>query len=645
DIALLLAEKENGSPVNIGFLYSYQPNYKMDHLPDSEIYKDSYLIDGQQRFTTLFLMTFYVAIKEKRREEFLELLRFDFSNSSLAFDYRVRGLTHDFVLNLIDEVKTEEDFSDIENNNWFLKSYLQDVTIKSMINALKIIREKFLGQTQDYYDFILTHIRFWHFKTEKTNQGEELYITMNSRGKQLEENETVRAKLFEEINDVEQGIWSANWENWQDFFWINRDGNANADIGFNEFLKCIAGLESYLQKKNEFVSEYNEIYDHHLIQNLSLLKIQKYFNALNLILVQKDGFISKYEYAGWVNQFLSSFKEIILGIETRTNWFVDFEDPNKATERRRMVFVWSILLFVVNQLNDSKSSSEVYRFIRIYWLRFNNFDRTVTSVGERVNETLTKGLWYQSSTKEEEIKHPFFLKNLNDEESLRGFESRIWKIEDHRLNINGYQVEAINSSHLIDYKNVASYESLDVIYGKFIKLFPANSTEYDLEINNVLMFYGFYGMRRSPYYYFNYDFSSWRRIVRDLDSINKSFKTFFADYNGANITDLLITKKDSFLNSMKPIIESADKRIDCDSFEDTVKLHILLSPNIWKHGRYLAYEEWVSPKKCLTTFEKSEEKSIPNKTIYNTKGNFRGYGFSSLSDYLPAHPVEKLKEL
>lgn len=109
-------------------------------------------------------------------------------------------------------------------------------------------------------------MRFWHFKTEKTNQGEELYITMNSRGKQLEENETVRAKLFEQISDDAQSKWSEKWENWQDYF-----GKIKVKIdtndGFNEFFKCIAGLESYLKGCKDFVPDSSLIYDSHLLNN------------------------------------------------------------------------------------------------------------------------------------------------------------------------------------------------------------------------------------------------------------------------------------------------------------------------------------------------------------------------------------------
>src|SRR5680860_1396716 len=56
----------NENPMNIGFLYSYRPDYYVYNDRNEDVY----LIDGQQRFTTLFFMLFYFAIKENRKEDF-----------------------------------------------------------------------------------------------------------------------------------------------------------------------------------------------------------------------------------------------------------------------------------------------------------------------------------------------------------------------------------------------------------------------------------------------------------------------------------------------------------------------------------------------------------------------------------------------
>lgn len=84
--------RKPGPSMNIGFLYSYKPSYYIGN--DRE--EDIYLIDGQQRFTTLVLLLFYFALKENRKTDFLRLFKFDYAVEKIAFDYRVRSITHQF---------------------------------------------------------------------------------------------------------------------------------------------------------------------------------------------------------------------------------------------------------------------------------------------------------------------------------------------------------------------------------------------------------------------------------------------------------------------------------------------------------------------------------------------------------------------
>ena len=62
---------DGNTRVNIGFLYSYKPDYVK---VQNDRFLDENLIDGQQRFTTLFLLAFYFALKENRKVDFLSLI-------------------------------------------------------------------------------------------------------------------------------------------------------------------------------------------------------------------------------------------------------------------------------------------------------------------------------------------------------------------------------------------------------------------------------------------------------------------------------------------------------------------------------------------------------------------------------------------
>ena len=636
----LIASVKEAKPLNIGFLYSYEPNYRMEHFPDSDVYKDVYLIDGQQRLTTLFLLLFYLSIKENKKEDFIKIFRFDSNIETLAFDYRVRNLTHKFFIDLIKNVDSLDKIINIREETWFLMEYANDPTVRGILSAFSIIAKHFsnLGDHK-FFDFLYSKIKFWHFKTEKTDQGEELYITMNSRGKQLEDNETLRAKLFEKISSNEEIYWSEKWEEWQNYFWKNRNrskGPTNSDKGFNEFLRSIAGLESYKQKNIDFLKKEDPIYASRLIKFLTLEKINKYFDSLKLILTNHRNFGENYEYSDWLQKVNNFINELLF--EKSTNWFVDYNDELRAGERMNMVFLWSILEYVNRIDSQIENLDNIYRFIRVYWLRYNNHDRSVTSLLDRVYNALHNSVWFEAITEEETKKHTFLTK-VEDAEYLRKLESSIWKLEDHPLNLNGYQVQNINISHLIDFNENLSLNVLDNIYKKFIKIFPINKPVGSKTFSTLLLFYDFYAMKRRPNYYDNWDFSSWRRIVRDLDSDNNAFKTFLSEFNGQDLTLMLKAKQNLFLKDYRESIENSIDYIECDNLHDCLKIYSIIIDDLWSKGRYIAYSHYL-PNKALTTFE--------DRAIFNTKGDFRGHGHIEFC-YLPKlneeEPIVSLKKI
>ncbi|WP_300436548.1 DUF262 domain-containing protein [Christiangramia sp.] len=636
----LLGQMEDSHPMNIGFLYSYEPNYRMDIFPDSEIYHDVYLIDGQQRLTTLFLMLFYLSIKENKKDEFIQMFRFNKELETIAFDYRVRNLTHRFIIDSISNISTLDDFKEVDLKTWYLQEYANDPTVQAVLKAFRKIDFHFRNEETGFFEFLKDKVKFWHFKTEKTDQGEELYITMNSRGKQLEENETVRAKFFESIDDEKELLkWSAKWEEWQDFFWIHRDKSNSlnsADQGFNEFLKSIAGLQSLKLESGEYLEVSDNIPSSKLLKFLSLDIINDYFEALQYLYLKKDEFIAYFEYSEWIESCFDFINEILFRSET--NWFINPQDDLRARERRRMVFFWSILEYLQfkKQNQDDWDLLEVFRLVRVYWLRYNNYDRKVNNIIERITYAAEFGVWNQNDTNDEEKRHNF-LQNLNSETIFK-FESSIWKIEDHPLNLNGYQVQNINITHLVDFDSKLTLKSLEKVNDKFRSLFGSSSTPSS-DLNTILLFYGWYANKVSPYYYSNWDFRNWRRIVRDFDSKKKVFKSFFDEYNKEDLTEILKQKQDEFLEIHSDEIANCKDLAPFTELIDILRVYSILIPKMWKHGRFIAdYEPTVIDRLC------EGEKTV----LYNTKGNFRGYGNGQLwymcKDANDDNPIGKLKE-
>jgi len=304
-----LAKKD----MNIGFLYSYKPGYYIYN----DLNEDVYLIDGQQRFTTLFLSLFYFALKEKENyDDFFQLFKFDSKIEKIGFDYRVRTLTHNFLIELLARCTSVDDLLKINEKTWFLTDFDYDVTVRSMIQTLKKLHDYFKKDDKKYYQFIKKQIKFWHFKTEETSQGEELYITMNSRGQQLADNETLRASLFENEKVKKQQIeWGAKWEVWQDFFWQHKVRDGNADFGLNQFLKWANIIECFTTQtfntKEDAEKKYKSLVtENQLLEYVSMFEIEHYFKPIYVLATKhKERFFDN-------NYFRSNFSIDWLKSET-----------------------------------------------------------------------------------------------------------------------------------------------------------------------------------------------------------------------------------------------------------------------------------------------------------------------------------------
>ncbi|KAA6330138.1 hypothetical protein EZS27_021125 [termite gut metagenome] len=364
--------------INIGFLYSYKPSYV---IVDNERYLDEFLIDGQQRFTTLFLLLAFLVVKENRIKDFLSIIRFDEEKEEINFDYKVRNLTHRFLIDFIKSLNKDINIESIEQETWYLSDYNSDVTVQAIIGALHTIAEIFNDDCR-YFDYILTAVRFWHFKTEATSQGEELYITMNSRGEKLASNEEQKAQI---LSKEDLPTWGQKWEEWQDFFWKNRGKNPNADNGFNGFLSCIAGLECYIKDKN------SENSDKDITRLLSPEKINNHYESFKYLIDYKDTFKRNHFYSDWVDKCLSEIWLIFN--KNEIDWFA-YKDKNKSTERNGMIFIWSWLYYLSEIKSEKRDINiiEFFRLLRFFYVRYNNFNRSVSTLKKTIDMILINGV-------------------------------------------------------------------------------------------------------------------------------------------------------------------------------------------------------------------------------------------------------------
>lgn len=585
--------------VNVGFLYSYKPSYVKY---ESERILDEFLIDGQQRITTLFLLLLYRATIEERIDDFMAICRTDENDFNMGFNYKVRSLTQQFLVQLIQHAKNEGvtafDFiSDMDNTPyWFLDDYKNDPTVISMISALKSIRKTFGSKSNFYFDYLLTNIHFWHFKTEATSQGEELYITMNSRGEQLSDNEMQKARVLPSNELVQYG---QEWEKWQTFFWRNRTkgkaNNANADKGFNNFLSCIEGFEGFNKESN-----------------LNISSIKTYMEGLMYIcspeFKKKLSTIYADLYTGWFDSFIFCLWNEINTYDGK--W--DIIDPrggdkkmrdeykNQSIARNKSMLFWSWMAYFKKKEKEIDDELLI-RILHFYYIRYQCFKRSSTSIDTIINAFIsangkihTLDLSLNEDAEEEDNinsrtfsdEEILFSKLYYSEESnIREIESCIWEIQDLPYFIDGKGVggntvyELFCEDSIIDKQDVLN--SIRQFKENIQGLLDADDKDATrIDIKRILLFYVFdnkaFWCQQSPWYYNNYETSLWKRIVR-----SKHFISFYKDYcsSGNNLHNLLESKRETFFEQNGNVINRNDRQW---SHRKLLILYDLLSSNsVW----------------------------------------------------------------
>lgn len=209
-------------------------------------------IDGQQRLTTLFLLHLYVFAKKGNKDE-IEVLQKKFS-------YQTRYTTNRFLEKLSEELPEMLNLSDRNNNltdiirdsGWYVTPWDNDPNIRSCLVMLQTIHETcndILANNNDgisKFFNILTGVDcpitfMWLQLSSSFGSDNQLYIRMNSRGKQLTDFENFKAELYEKIlksdeNDSAEKIndFKKNIDgDWYSLFWhakLCRDtSNKNQD--------------------------------------------------------------------------------------------------------------------------------------------------------------------------------------------------------------------------------------------------------------------------------------------------------------------------------------------------------------------------------------------------------------------------------
>jgi hypothetical protein len=258
--------------------------------------------------------------------------------------------------------------------------------------------------------------------------------------------------------------------------------------------------------------------------------------------------------------------------------------------------------------------------LRLYYLRFKNYNRSVQSIKSDVENVTQYGPWKVVGIDEENKKNYWYTVKINSNE-IRHFEELIWEIEDHPLNLDGRDAKAINCSHLIDFDKNPDIEELRIIKKKFFELFLVSDKGKVDELNwkkliNILIFYGSFWERQSPWYCWNFYFANWKKIIRNIDTQSTPFKNFFEEFKQKSLEEIY-----------KETVVEFDVDKSTTDFNEQMKWYASkLQDKLWSQGYYIVFEHYNYPKR--------DSNFINTREILNTKGDFKGGNPQLLSNIM-----------
>lgn len=315
------------SSMNLDFVYG--------RIVDSKENKKLIPLDGQQRLTTLFLLHWYLATKDDKLDnQVIKKLQ--------KFTYETRVSSREFCKSLVGnkiDLTKEKISENIEDKNWFFKSWKKDPTIKSMLNMLDAIHSKF-KDSENLFEKLTSYsnhlITFDFLPLDDFNLTDQLYIKMNARGKPLTYFENFKSNFVELLKPE---IASKLDNEWTDLFWSFKGKEKDDEYYYidDKFLNFFTNIivnfginaDMLVEKKDLKDIDIMDVYQKILIDdgaNKNLLNLINILNKLsnlnkkNIKIPYLEVFIEKKDISNWDRAKFHSLAMYLIQNEN-----VDFE--------------------------------------------------------------------------------------------------------------------------------------------------------------------------------------------------------------------------------------------------------------------------------------------------------------------------------
>ncbi|MBI9063871.1 MAG: DUF262 domain-containing protein [Marinilabiliaceae bacterium] len=328
------------------------------------------LIDGQQRFTSLWLISF--AISKIHPDS--SLARFLKKGDNLRLGFEIRNEVSDFLTDLLTEDKTAKKIYDeafIENY-----PYLRNIA-KALVFISGYIKQIPSDKLKAFSDYIYQNVYLIKNTTPENTDLNKLFSTINSAGVQLEQTDIIKANLLNLIDDkVKYGkIWEA-CENMNNFF------ERNIRVSFPASNWNSVNMEMLIPfDENIFTYESNEINDLitsevFTIDNVELEELAPYSPPHKHYLDEKERDSEEIYCRSIIN-----FGQLLLHTY-RLHLKIEGQDDFEGT------FHVNRLITIFKSLEERNNPDEIKRYFYLLWKIRYLFDKYVVKwVSDLDNKT------------------------------------------------------------------------------------------------------------------------------------------------------------------------------------------------------------------------------------------------------------------
>lgn len=334
-------------------------------------------LDGQQRLTILFLLHWYVLLKENK----LELLRQEDGNSKFQYDTRYSSTV--FLNHLVNFKSADTELGIVEqikDMNWFELSWRHDANIMGCLTLLHSIEKEAL-ENRNFTLENLSKITFDVIDIDAYKMSDDIYIKINSRGKQLTTFENFKAAFLENAKNIDEELHDeiANkFDNeWNKLFWEyidfeekNTSVASQLDSKYFNYAKYVAQITCWEKGNGDIIEE----------DFLLISSIKSIFENRDDLINFKTWFDIFYEIPNLDQWFDNKFYKTEEAFPEDVNKIRLWQEPNllkelveRKTSRQRELLFYSLGIYLMHKSEISETD---------FMLRFRSL-RNVLEAGDK----------------------------------------------------------------------------------------------------------------------------------------------------------------------------------------------------------------------------------------------------------------------